>query len=289
MAIDAAFVALAPPSAPNVAGFAATRTEARMPVASATRLPQGAGSPGSRTAISAPVAMTVERALAVASQPAPLPGVAAAAPLQPLPDLEVFASFPGTIEPQIGGILPGMTSAPVRPVAPGLNDLTPAAMAPPPAPEAEAPANAAALAIAAGHTVRVMAPTRVTEQRVTEAAKAAADDGFALGDPVRVPFKITADHVRFYHAPDRAAAEMLAAGFGGDARDFTGSGNGTPRGTIELWLQGEARDEPVAAKPKVKRKPATAAAPKPAVPQENPQVRALRDKIIRQLQNGDHT
>jgi hypothetical protein len=140
--------------------------------------------------------------------------------------------------------------------------------------------------------VRLLVPVEqdaTAAEGLAEATKAA---GFTIEatDPVSVTIRAT--HVRFYHAGDGAAAQRLAGSIGSEARDFTSSSVRVPEGTIELWMQGGASGpaiKPKVAKTKVaKTKQAKAAKPagkpaKAAAPREDPQVRALRDKVLNKL------
>ncbi len=130
-------------------------------------------------------------------------------------------------------------------------------------------------------TVQVLAPARLSDEEVMAAAESVRSAGYALQDPARVAVTVRETHVRYYNPADRAAAEQLAIWFGGDARDFTGSASPVPPGTVELWLEGTS---PSAAKPKPARAGATKQA-RPA-PAETPEMQALRQRILRNLQGG---
>ena len=176
-------------------------------------------------------------------------------------------------------------------------DPAPSAMEPPPGPpQATLPEPiTAALPLAPASVigpqrVNVMAPETVSAAELTSTIASLQDAGFTLGETDRVPFKVRESHVRFYHDGDKALAQALAAQIDGEARDFTTSDISPPDGLIELWLEGGE-----------KTKAATKPARKPARPQtaqaaakdgksrsEDAAIRALRDKIVRQLQKGEH-
>jgi hypothetical protein len=137
--------------------------------------------------------------------------------------------------------------------------------------------------------VKMMAPSRLTGDEVAAQAESLRAAGYELGDPNRVNFTVSATHVRYYAASDREAAITLADTVGGEARDFTGTANGTPEGTLELWVKGSsakaATPKVAASKPartsSAKAKAPVAQAPKP--PREDPQVKALRERLISKL------
>ena len=115
---------------------------------------------------------------------------------------------------------------------------------------------------------------------VEDVVAALTETGFTVSDPARVTFRISSNHVRFYHAADAEAAAALAAEIGGPARDFTTFSPAPPEGLIEVWLAGSTSG--AVAKTTTTRK-------KPRAPvSEEAQIQALRDRLIQQLRSGQH-
>ncbi len=81
---------------------------------------------------------------------------------------------------------------------------------------------------------RSLGPGAPDRARLWGAAEGAGRITVAL-----VPYRISATHVRYYHADDRAEAESLAARAGGRARDFSGASARPDPGTLELYLAGD--------------------------------------------------
>jgi hypothetical protein len=192
-------------------------------------------------------------------------------------------------------VLPRVVPSLTRAVSPGLG-VPPVAGVPPSTVEPPPPAAALIASVASTPSGTDDGPTAIVRLLVPVEQDASAADGLAEAtraagftientDPVSVTIKAT--HVRFYHSEDGAAAMRLASSIGGEARDFTSSSVRVPEGTIELWMKGGAPGP--TAKPKVvKTKSAKAAKPagkpaKAAAPREDPQVRALRDKVLNKL------
>jgi hypothetical protein len=240
------------------------------------------------------------------SVPAPRP-----APQASVPEVS-FA-----LQPENAALLPAAFAPPepqtgLASTGTGRPDPAPRAVAPPPGvPKVSGPAPAETSIELAGAAARpvtaplanesgpgrlqvnVMAPKSVAEADLAATITGLQDAGFRLGENDRVSFKVSKSHVRFYHATDRAAAEALAARIGGEARDFTSSDFNPPEGMIELWLQGSGPTVSAArpAKPTKKAaRPQTArtAAKERKAPSEDAVMKGLRDKIVRQLQKGEH-
>lgn len=108
--------------------------------------------------------------------------------------------------------------------------------------------------------------------------------GYRVTETAAVDAAITKTQVRFYHAADADAAAALAKKIDGPARDFTTFDPLPPAGTIEVWIAAKAPPPPPAPK---KKKPAkiAKAAPPPG-PSEAQQLQALRDKLLKELQNN---
>ncbi len=198
---------------------------------------------------------------------------------------------------------PEMLTVAPNSAPPGLSasletDATPDASAAPPAPpiaplQSRIPLRsplvlqeeAAKRAVYAGTQVKLLAPANLDDDAIGTTVTALRVDGFAVADPSRVSVTISADHVRYYHPGDAAAAEVLAARIGGEARDFIGASDQAPEGTIELWLRGGAPKAKVAQKNAGAAKKAARKAPAPQVKQEDPQVRSLRERLVKQLKD----
>ena len=197
----------------------------------------------------------------------------------------------------------------VQPAGPDGPDPAPRAIEPPPvAPQVSSPDPAEASVASAASLpqpetapvqapgalgpsrVNVMAPESVADVDLTATITGLQGAGFQLGDSVRVSFQVSKNHVRFYHASDRTAAEALAERIGGEARDFTDSDVNPPEGMIELWLQGSGQTVAAAKPAKAAARPqaAPAVTKEPEAPSEDSVMKSLRDKIVRQLQKGEH-
>jgi len=178
-----------------------------------------------------------------------------------------------------------------------LPDPAPSAVEPPPDPPQATmpdPITAALPSVPPGaielQRINVMAPETVGAAELTSRIDSLQDAGFTLGETNRVSFKVRESHVRFYHDGDKALAEALATQIDGEARDFTASDITPPNGQIELWLEGGGQTQ-TATRParKAARPQAAHAAAKDRKSQsEDGAIRALRDKIVRQLQKGEH-
>jgi hypothetical protein len=134
-------------------------------------------------------------------------------------------------------------------------------------------------------TVKVLAPGSLVDAEVDKLAGGLRSSGYTVGDTAHVGVKVSDTHVRYYHPADRAAAEALALQLHGAARDYTATSGDVPAGTVELWLEGAAPKVAKAKTSKTKAKAsgtrkAQAAAPKQ---QEDPQVRALRERLLGKL------
>jgi len=218
------------------------------------------------------------------------------------PALQAGLASPGTGRPD-----PAPRAAEAPPVAPQAGPIDPvdvsvaSAGAPPrplTVPEAEPelepePGPEPKMGDLDPHQVNVMAPESIADADLTATLLGLQGAGFRLGENDRVSFKVSKNHVRFYHETDRAVAEALAARIGAEARDFTASDYDPPEGMIELWLQGSG-PKVAAAKPakpakKAARSQTTRAASKERkAPSEDSVIKSLRDKIVRQLQKGEH-
>lgn len=263
--------------------------------------------------------------LASLSGPSGLPfkPVAPVADAQPMPDLTPIrrpalqASVPEVsfvAAPEPGAMLPISFAHPAPHTAAafvgtGLPDSAPRIVEPPPGAPQTILADPVAdpitssgplgLPLAAAGTlpdalasrqVTVMAPESIAEADLTAMVAGLQDAGTRLGGTERVSFKVSKSHVRFYHDGDKSAAEALAARIGGDARDFTTSDINPPEGLIELWLEGSGTTVTAAKPARKAARPQTAkATPKKSKdPTEESVMRNLRDKIVRQLQKGEH-
>ncbi|WP_347312278.1 hypothetical protein [Defluviimonas sp. SAOS-178_SWC] len=122
------------------------------------------------------------------------------------------------------------------------------------------------------------APESVADAALTEIVSQLGAAGVPVGEPTRVGFTVSESNVRYFHFADAEAATAIAEAIGARLRDFTSFDPSPPTGTIEVWLAGRGN--------------ATAA----AVKKSNKQTRGnldqrllnLRNRILRQLRNGDH-
>ncbi len=207
------------------------------------------------------------------------------APPPPAEDVAAHASALGAV---------AAAPSPVALRIPGAHEARPAPVAPPPPPVLAPTASQRPKVFAPSGTgpldtqvaVKVLAPKALPGAEVAALASGLRSAGYAVGDPTPVGVKVSATHVRYYHPSDRASAETLALRFKGEARDFTGSGNQPPAGTIELWLQGAAPKATKAKPAKVKAKASgTGKAKVRKAPAEDPQVRALRERVLSKLKS----
>ncbi|MBV1868335.1 MAG: hypothetical protein KUG69_10595 [Marinosulfonomonas sp.] len=126
------------------------------------------------------------------------------------------------------------------------------------------------------YSIRLNAPSSLSNRRLTDFTKALRDTGHTVRDANRVSFRVSTNHVRYFHPDDREAAGQLAAAIGGKLRDFTDYSPAPVLGTIEVWLAGP--NTPARA---VRRA-------KPAQPTENPALSSLRNRLLQSLRRGDH-
>lgn len=63
--------------------------------------------------------------------------------------------------------------------------------------------------------------------------------GFEVASAGAVGVRISATHVRYFHADDAERAGWLAAAVGGEVRDFTRFSPEPPAGAVEVWLAGD--------------------------------------------------
>ena len=126
--------------------------------------------------------------------------------------------------------------------------------------------------------VIVNAPESVAGADLAGIVEGLAAAGFALSGPNRVDIPISESNVRFFHPADAAAAQALAGRIGARLRDFTDFSPAPPAGTIEVWLAGRGNA------------PATTrrASGQRAMTAEQRELNVLRNRILRQLRNGEH-
>ena len=161
--------------------------------------------------------------------------------------------------------------------------LSGAALAPPPpyvaGDEAAQPGNS--LIDFAAYNVFLNAPESMAGVEVSKLAETLTDTGFAVSEPILFSFKVSKNHVRYYHPSDAEAAQILADEIGGPARDFTNFRPSPPTGKIEIWLAGSGSQK---AKSTARTKKRTAQQPQ----SDAAKLRALRDRLILQLRTGQH-
>lgn len=172
-----------------------------------------------------------------------------------------------------------------------------ASSAPPPAPRVLAGAAFADV------TVRLLVSPRAAASAAGQAETVLRDSGFVLSDSKPITHKINQTHVRYYFAQDQAAADAVAVALGTGARMFAPPARSTASGNVEVWIGGPAPGQDagtvadtsvtsgakvpakaVKVAAKVKKKSVSSAAARRKAEQQ--QLRALRDQIIIQLQNG---
>jgi len=133
----------------------------------------------------------------------------------------------------------------------------------------------------AAYHIMLNAPGSMKDADVANVVGSLTDAGFAIGDPVRVSFRISANQVRFFHPADAEVAQILADEIDATARDFTTFRPAPPSGSIEIWLAGAGT-----AKSAAKRTATKKQAQEPL--SEAAKIQALRDRLILQLRTGQH-
>ncbi len=224
-------------------------------------------------------------------------GLAGDAGLSPQPMVQARMASLAADMPDADALVPagvtiGDAALPVALRQPDGQDAAPSAAGLPPPPvlapgtsvRPRGPVPAEPLVLASPVTVKVLAPGGLVDAEVDKLAGGLRTSGYTVGDTTHVTVKVSETHVRYYHPADRAQAEALALRFNGAARDFTGASGDVPEGTVELWLEGAAPKVAKAKTAKTKAKAsgtrkAQAAKPK----QEDPQVRALRERVLGKL------
>ncbi len=100
--------------------------------------------------------------------------------------------------------------------------------------------------------IRVIVPESVSSD-VREAVVARIGDApkAELDGVADVDYRISATHVRYYHAEDRDTAVQFAEGFGAVARDFTDYKTPETVGYLELYLKGGAAEVEETPEPEV--------------------------------------
>jgi hypothetical protein len=169
-----------------------------------------------------------------------------------------------------------LAAQPLPPAPTVLAPPPPSASAPPPQPSAQSEL--------AAFSIHILAPKGAAPDMSDKLAASLTQAGYRVTETAAVDAAITKTQVRFYHAADADAAAALAKKIDGPARDFTTFDPLPPAGTIEVWIAAKAPPPPPAPK---KKKPAkiAKAAPPPG-PSEAQQLQALRDKLLKELQNN---
>jgi len=126
------------------------------------------------------------------------------------------------------------------------------------------------------YAIRLSAPSSLSENRLNTYAQALGETGYNVGKAKRVDFRVSQNHVRFFHTEDKDTARQLATAIGGKLRDFTSFSPSPEPGTIEIWLAGNSVQP---------RSPRTS---NPAQPAQDPALTALRNRLIQSLRRGDH-
>lgn len=130
--------------------------------------------------------------------------------------------------------------------------------------------------------VVVNAPASLTDSEVEALVAGLGAEGFVVAEPARVGVTVKQSNVRYFHPEDADAAAAVAAALGALVRDFTDFSPAPPAGAIEVWLAGRetASASAQTAAPRKARQATTR-------PQQT-ELEALRDRILRQLRNGEH-
>ncbi|MGR3661644.1 MAG: hypothetical protein ACU0CA_10740 [Paracoccaceae bacterium] len=123
-------------------------------------------------------------------------------------------------------------------------------------------------------TIHLRASITLPKKKLGAFATALQETGFIIEDPKQVNFTIRKNNVRYFHESDAAAARILADAVNAKARDFTGYRPSPPVGSIEVWLAGETA---VATSRRPVRRPSASSA-----------LNALRSRLLKSLQRGDH-
>ncbi|MGJ8584393.1 MAG: hypothetical protein ACSHXD_09900 [Marinosulfonomonas sp.] len=127
------------------------------------------------------------------------------------------------------------------------------------------------------YSIHVQAPAGLSEDKLTQFSDALRHTGFVVKPPTRVSYKVSKNNIRYYHAEDADAAKVLAEAVDGTARDFTDFSPSPPLGTIEVFLAGNS--------PKTSKTPTKRRSSAPAA---DPEVTALRNRLLNSLRRGDH-
>ena len=102
--------------------------------------------------------------------------------------------------------------------------------------------------------LHVLIPGGVAEEQAADIRFALNEIGYDLRSPAPVAITMRRSQVRYYHAADAAAADIVGEIMGVTVRDFTSFTPQPAEGTVEFWLAGDAgaaapsppRQEPVA-------------------------------------------
>ena len=130
--------------------------------------------------------------------------------------------------------------------------------------------------VSRSYRIHLSAPASLSDRRLNAYTRALGETGLAVGQANRVNFRVTANHVRYFHPDDRAAAHQLANSISGELRDFTDFSPSPELGTIEIWLAGN--NAPTR----------SASNPRPTPSPGNPALKTLRNRLLQSLRRGDH-
>jgi len=126
------------------------------------------------------------------------------------------------------------------------------------------------------YQIRLSAPTSLSDSRLDAYTEALGETGLVVGQANRVTFRVSANHVRYFHPDDREAARQLAISISGDLRDFTNFSPSPELGTIEIWLAGNNAPS------------RSARSQRPAPSTGNPALKTLRNRLLESLRRGEH-
>lgn len=135
---------------------------------------------------------------------------------------------------------------------------------------------------AAGYSIQVHAPSNLPDDKLNAFTTALRETGFSVKDPKRVGFSISKNNIRYFHAGDAEAAQILAEAVDGTARDFTSFSPSPPVGTIEVWLAGKKTSG------KKTKRTSNRSSTSSGSGSGDPAMSAIRSRIINSMRRGDH-
>lgn len=220
------------------------------------------------------------------------------------PDIPAAATgIAATAEPE-STALPEVVSRFFVPPYPALDGVRPVALAPAlpgltrdPSPPVDT-APRLSVAGAGGLSVRVAVPQTAPEEDLARISAILGGAGIEIGSVDRVPYRISASHLRYFHPRDAQAAAVLAGALNLEMRDFTRFRPAPPDGMIEVFVAGDriARATPMPPRPASSQRVAPRPTPQATVARRAPPAaaappdpsRALQNRILERLRRGEH-